>query len=95
MKRRPESMPSIIVESRSHWRKAVRAFWAGENIYLNHEEASERISEGAGPEGEGKPRVWLHPNTPFTHVYYPSTTKTPSCGSMSRPKIFFVFSWCS
>jgi len=47
------------------WRKAIRAFWAGENIYRGHGGAASgeagRIEAGR-PEGRS---VWLHPNMPF------------------------------
>ena len=39
------------------WRLAVRAFWQGRNIYLDHEQA-----EGA------RQGVWLHPNMPLTVI---------------------------
>ena len=47
------------------WRKAVRPFWAGENIYRKQEE----LSGGAdAPSDPRKPRVWLHPNMPFVVI---------------------------
>ncbi len=41
------------------WRKAVRALWAGDNIYR-------KKSELESEESNTQSRVWLHPNMPFT-----------------------------
>ncbi len=47
----------------NRWRPAIRAYWAGENIYLPVP------GPGAGPEDRNASGTYLHPNMPLTVVF--------------------------
>ncbi len=60
--RRPKAHKGAI----GRWSKAVRKFWAGENIYLSHEEVAELEALDTNPNSPKRTR--LHPNMPFVII---------------------------
>ena len=60
----------------NRWRTAIRAFWAGENIYQTPEQYLQRKRDETRPVNPGPPVV-LHPNTPATVVLLTPTAYLP------------------
>ena len=66
-----EKPPKAHKGAIGRWRKAVRLFWKGENIYTRPAEVRDAAgnAEELTPEDEGSAgEVWLHPHMPFTVI---------------------------
>ena len=50
------------------WRKAIRRFWAGHNIYYTGRQYDQHLQAGGAPQAERSQVVALHPNMPIVVI---------------------------